>query len=87
MKKLICGVAIAATCMLVGCGNISYGMGNFTFNHVHISDNINGYCATIKRWHDDEQGVELHTEEFGNVFCSEGTYTLFENMSKCPYCN
>ena len=63
------------------------GFGNYNFTHVHVSDGVDGYCATIKSWHDNERGIELHTEEFGNVYLSEGTYALFEYGKNCPFCN
>ena len=88
MKKIVC---ILLVCLMVlglcACGNENWGFGNYTFTHVHVSDGVNGYCATIKSWHDNERGVELHTEEFGNVYLSEGTYALFEYGQNCPFCN
>jgi hypothetical protein len=41
----------------------------------------------VTSWHDNEMGVELHTTEFGDMYCSEGTYVLFGSQAKCPYCN
>ena len=35
----------------------------------------------------NELGVELHTNEFGDIYCSEGTYFLFEDGVKCPFCS
>ena len=72
--------------ILTGCGNENWGFGNYTFRHVHISNDVNGYCAEINSWHDNESGIELHTKEFGNIYCSEGTYFLFEDQSGCPFC-
>ena len=57
------------------CGNQSLGMGNYSFTHIH---------ATVKSWHDNEQGIEVDTEEYGAIYCSEGTYILFEDNT-CPY--
>lgn len=88
MKKIVC---ILLVCLMVlgltACGNENWGFGNYNFNHVHVSDGVDGYCATIKSWHDNERGIELHTEEFGNVYLSEGTYALFEYGKNCPFCN
>ena len=66
------------------CGNQSLGMGNYSFTHIHIGD-ATGYCATVKSWQDNEQGIEVDTEEYGAIYCSEGTYILFEDNT-CPYC-
>ena len=88
MKKIVC---ILLVCLMVlglcACGNENWGFGNYNFTHVHVSDGVDGYCATIKSWHDNERGIELHTEEFGNVYLSEGTYALFEYRQNCPFCN
>ena len=88
MKKII---AIVLVCMmalgLCACGNENWGFGAYTFTHVHINGATEGHCATINSWHDNERGIELHTEEFGNIYCSEGTYFLFGDGSDCPFCN
>lgn len=88
MKRVI---AIALFCImmalcLVGCGNENWGFGNYTYTHVHISNGVEGHCATVNSWHDNERGIELHTDEFGNIYCSEGTYFIFENKNDCPFC-
>ena len=84
-------ISLLATFLIVimvlgfsSCGNQSLGMGNYSFTHIHIGD-ANGYCATVKSWHDNEQGIEVDTEEYGTIYCSEGTYILFEDNT-CPYC-
>lgn len=88
MKKIfvITLVFLMACILLVGCGNENWGIGSYTYTHVHIGD-AEGYCATINSWHDNELGIELHTQEFGNIYCSEGTYLLFGDGAKCPFCN
>ena len=70
-----------------GCGNMSLGLGNFTFTHIHFSDAIEGHCATIEKWYDNETGIEVKTTEYGSMYLSEGSYTLFTDGSKCPYCH
>lgn len=88
MKKIfaivLCLVMVLAVC--TGCGNENWGFGNYTFTHVHVSDAVEGHCATIESWHDNESGIELHTKEFGDIYCSEGTYFLFADESGCPFC-
>ena len=87
MGKALCAF-LTLCCLFIfcACGNENIGLGNYTYNHVHISDANEGYCATIKSWHDNDRGIELHTKEFGDSFFSEGTYMLFENATQCPYC-
>lgn len=88
MKKIFAIVLVLVMVLgLTACGNENWSFGNYSFTHVHVSDGVDGYCATIKSWHDNERGIELHTEEFGNVYLSEGTYALFEYGQNCPFCN
>ena len=93
MRKIVCTllvVVMMAILMMVGlcaCGNENWGIGNYNFRHVHIGDGVEGYCAEVKSWHDNDLGIELHTVEFGNIYCSEGTYFLFESSANCPFCN
>lgn len=85
-KVILILLAVAMLFMLCACGNENWGFGNYNFYHVHIGDGAEGYCAEINSWHDNDLGIELHTKEFGSVYCSEGTYFLFEDGSKCPFC-
>ena len=87
MKKIICfALVIIMMLTLCACGNQSIGLGNYTFAHIHIDDNINSYCAEVEKWFDVDRGIEIKTKEFGSIFCSEGTYILFENGNDCPFC-
>ena len=88
MKKIFAIIlCVIALCMvLTGC-NENLGFGNFNWKHVHFSDAVASYCATITSWHDNETGIELHTEECGSMFLSEGSYILFEDGAKCPFCH
>ena len=88
MKKIICLMLIMLLILpvLVGCGNENWGFGNYEFRHVHIVGATEGRCATVESWHDNELGIELHTKEFGDIYCSEGTYFLFEDGNNCPFC-
>ena len=88
MKKIICLMLVVLLTLpvLVGCGNENWGIGNYEFRHVHIVGATEGHCATVESWHDNELGTELHTKEFGSMYCSEGTYFLFEDGDKCPFC-
>lgn len=89
MKKIVCLllVIVVMMCCLASCGNQSLGFGNFTFRHIHFSDAIGGHCATIEKWYDNEQGIEVKTKEFGSMYLSEGSYILMEDGTHCPYCS
>ena len=86
MKKIIAIVVLAAMClvMLTGC-NMSLGMGNFSFKNVHVDTYHYSGCFTIKKWHDNDSGIEVNTEEAGSIFLSEGTYMMIED--DCPFCD
>lgn len=86
MKKIIAIVVLAAMClvMLTGC-NMSLGMGNFSFKKVHVDTYHYSGCFTIKKWHDNDSGIEVNTEEAGSIFLSEGTYMMIED--DCPFCD
>ncbi len=87
MKKIIAILLVIFMIVpLCACGNENWGFGNYTFTHVHIGDGSIGYCADVISWHDNDLGCELHTKEFGSIYCSEGTYFLFENKNDCPFC-
>lgn len=88
MKKFICMFLAAClfVCMFCACGNENWGFGNYTFGHIHFGDGANAHCANVNSWHDNEMGIEVHTEEYGSMYLSEGTYVLFEEASTCPFC-
>lgn len=73
------GFLVGAT----GCGNKSYGMGNYNFTKVHIFSNEGDVCCKVEKWYDAEMGIEVKTDR-GALFLSEGTYMLIE--SYCPIC-
>lgn len=86
-KIIILTVAIAVLAVfLCSCGNMSMGMGSYTFEHIHFSDAIEGKCATVEKWYDNETGIEVKTKEYGAMYLSEGSYQLISNSNKCPYC-
>lgn len=84
MKKIL---AVLISCMIVftlsGCGNKSFGMGNYNFTKVHIFGDQGDACCEVKKWYDAEIGIEVKTDR-GALFLSEGTYMLVENY--CPIC-
>lgn len=66
---------------------MSAGLGNYTFEHIHFSDfSGNSGCATVEKWYDNSEGIEVKTKEYGAVYFSEGTYVLVENENNCPFC-
>ena len=87
MKKLIAIILILAciVCSLTACGNMNLGLGNYTYTHVHISDCVEGHCVDITSWHDNDTGIEVHTNS-GSMYLSEGTYQMFSDAESCPYC-
>lgn len=89
MKKifaLLFALIFVLTC-LCSCGNMSMGIGNFTFRHIHVSDYNEGHCFEVEKWYDNSTGIEVRTTDGAGIFCSEGSYMMFENKSDCPYCN
>lgn len=88
MKKIIIWCIIVAMLFtLTSCGNMSMGFGNFSFKHIHFTDMAHGYCATVNKWYDNENGIEVQTVEYETVYCSEGSYILFEDGAHCPFCH
>ena len=86
MKKIV--VMIVAVTMLVvmltGCGNMSMGFGNFTFDKIHVDTYHYSGCFTIEKWYDSGSGIEVKTKEAGSMFLAEGMYVLIED--ECPFC-
>lgn len=89
MRKIIAiVVCVILLCVcLVGCGNENWGFGNYNWTHIHFTDAVSSHCATIASWHNNETGIEVHTEECGSIFLSEGSYILFDTAEHCPFCH
>jgi hypothetical protein len=90
MKKLFTIILviipiISCIACLSGCYNKNSRIGNYTFTHCHYSDGVEGQCVTVKSWHNNKIGCEIHTPT-GNIYLSEGTYQLYESNKICPYC-
>ena len=85
MKKTITILmVILQIASLVGCGNMSLGLGNYTFEKVHVDTYHYSGCFTIEKWYDNGAGIEVKTKEAGSMFLAEGMYVLVEN--ECPFC-
>ena len=92
MKKFICLILVPMMMVMAlalsACGNKSVGFGNYSFKHIHFTDGVEGHCATVERWYDnDGGGIEVHTAEYDALWCAEGTYIMLESGEKCPYCD
>lgn len=88
MKNILALILIIVTLVtLCSCGNRAIlDPGNFDFKHIHISDNVEGHCFNIEKWWDNSNGIEVRLTNGEGMFCSEGTYLLFESSHDCPYC-
>lgn len=85
MKKRSVLLIMISTMMLTGCGNMSLGIGNYTFEKIHVdTHNYNG-CFTVEKWHDNAYGIEVKTKEVGSLYLAEGMYMLIED--ECPFCD
>lgn len=88
MKKII-SIILCLLCMITlfsGCGNMSIGMGEYDWEHIHFTDYKEGYCGTIEKWYDVSTGIEVKTREYGSLFLAEGCYTLIADEDLCPWC-
>ena len=88
MKKLlaILLVLVMVITLFAGCGNHSIGIGNYTYEKVHVDTHNYSGCLTIKKWYESGTGIEVLTEEAGSIFLSEGVYILIEGDKGCPFC-
>ena len=85
-------MALAMFLVFVACSteasarNVSYGLGCFDYRHIHIFNGVEGHCATVEKWYENEgAGIEVKTAEYGSIFCSEGAFILF-STTDCPFC-
>ena len=87
MKKIIAMIMVVAlvTVMFAGCGNMSMGFGNFTFEKIHVDTYNYSGCFTVVKWYDNENGIEVKTKEAGFMYLAEGMYMLIED--ECPFCD
>ena len=86
MKRIIVFIAAAAlAASMTSCTNENWGFGNYVFRHAHLNCGDSGQCVTVKSWHDNSVGCEIHTPA-GAIYASEGTYILFEDKHTCPFC-
>lgn len=89
MKKLLAILLIVplltAMITLTGC-NMAVGYGNFQYRRIHVETFHYSGCLTVEKWHNNETGIEVKTQEAGSLFLSEGTYILLEGDRDCPFC-
>lgn len=88
MKKIISIVLLitALVTILAGCGNMSLGIGNYTYEQVHVDTYHYSGCFSIVKWYENATGIEVKTKEAGSLYLSEGTYVLIEGDKGCPFC-
>lgn len=86
MRKTVAVVlaVVLICCVLSGC-NMSLGLGNFTFEKIHVDTHNYSGCFTVEKWHDNSSGIEVKTKEAGYMYFAEGMYMLIED--ECPFCN
>jgi hypothetical protein len=87
MKKIIAMIMVVAlvAVMFAGCGNMSMGFGNFTFEKIHVDTYHYSGCFTVEKWYDNSNGIEVKTKEAGFMYLAEGMYMLIED--ECPFCS
>lgn len=85
MKKFLVGLMF--TFLITSCGNMSIGMGEYKYKKIHISLGSSiGKCYEIKKWYNNQTGIEVEVDDYGHLFLSEGTsYILVSD--KCPICD
>lgn len=87
MKKLL-SILLVLLLLIVtifsGC-NVSYGIGSYEYNKIHVATHGYSGCIDIDKWYDTSTGLEVKTEDGQSMFFSEGTYILVED--DCPMCN
>lgn len=86
MKKIITMIMAVAmfALILTSCGNMSLGLGNFTFEKIHVDTHNYSGCFTVEKWYDNSNGIEVKTKEAGFLYLAEGMYMLIED--DCPFC-
>lgn len=68
-------------------GNMSYGWGNYNYNHICIIAGNDHHCYEVEKWWDNEgTGIEVKVENGGYIFVSEGTYHIYSQSSDCGFC-
>ena len=86
MKKIIAMIMLIGIIgsTVVGCGNMSLGLGNFNFKKIHVDTPNYSGCFNVEKWYDSGNGIEVKTEEVGSMYLAEGMYMMIED--KCPFC-
>ena len=88
MKKKIIAIVLAVICictLFLGCGNMSIGLGNFTFRKIHVDIHNYSGCFTVEKWYENTSGIEVKTKEAGYMYLAEGMYMMIED--ECPFCD
>ena len=89
MKKVVSLVLavimfVSVICIFTSCGNMSIGLGNFTFTKIHIMSRVEEKCIELEKWYEGSNGIEVKSKDGHSFFFSEGTYILVGDY--CPIC-
>ena len=88
MKKFTALIILLVLITMAMCScNQGLGIGNLEFTHLHYNTYHDSGCINIKRWYDNESGIEVHTTNGAAMFFSEVTYILVGEERDCPFCN
>ena len=85
MRKIIAILMVLGLVVSLCSCNMGMGVGNFSYSKVHIDTHNGSGCVEIKKWYDNDSGIEVTTKEKGSLFLSEGTYILVSG--NCPICD
>ena len=79
---LVIAIVLLTCILLAGCNKKM--LGNYKYTRVHILYPDYEECLEVNSWAYTEEGIEVDTKEYGDVFISEGHYLLCKDA--CPIC-
>lgn len=82
--------AVLCTATLASCGNMSIGLGSYTYKGIHLylhSPQYAGIDREVMKWYEADTGIEVEIKGYGHVFISEGNYMLIPDVESCPICD
>jgi hypothetical protein len=85
MKKKMISMIMIVAMLMTGCGNMSLGLGNYSYRKIHVDTYNYSGCFTVDKWYDSSTGIEVKTIEAGSLYLAEGMYILIED--ECPFCD
>ena len=58
MKKICLILIFAVLCLaLSSCGNYGMGLGNYSYEKIHIETYSFSGCYTVEKWYESESGI------------------------------